>query len=66
MFFKKLVIFFTTFNDGKSKSWHESIIKDVRNLFRLEKLKTQTTDTTIERIWNLFRLEKENEEIKDE
>ena len=43
----------------------ENIIKDVRNLFRLEKLKKETIDTTIKDIRNIFRLEKENEEIKD-
>ena len=36
----------------------ENIIKDVRNLFRLKKLKKETTDTTIKSIRNLFRLEK--------
>ena len=36
----------------------ENIIKCIRNLFRLEKLKKQTTDTTIKGIRNLFRLEK--------
>ena len=43
----------------------ENIIKDVRNLFRLEKLKKKTIDTTIKVIRNLFRLEKENKAIKD-
>ena len=41
----------------------ENIIRDVRNLFRLEKLKTEATDTTIKGIRNLFRLQKQNEEI---
>ena len=40
----------------------EKIIKDIRNLFRLEKLKI---DITIKDIINLFRLEKENKAIKD-
>ena len=35
----------------------ENIIKDVRNLFRLEILKKETTDATIKDIRNLFRLE---------
>ena len=39
----------------------EKIIKVVRNLFRLEELKEETTDTSIKDIRNLFRLEKENE-----
>ena len=43
----------------------ENIIKDVRNLFRLEKLKKETIDTIIKDIGNLFRLEKENKAIKD-
>ena len=40
-------------------------IKYVRNLFRLEKLKKETIDTTIKDTRNLFRLEKENKAIKD-
>ena len=43
----------------------ENIIKDVRNLFRLEKLKKETIDTTIKNTKNIFRLEKENKVIKD-
>ena len=43
----------------------EHVIKDVRNHFRLKKLKKETTDTTIRSKRNHFRLEKENEEIKD-
>ena len=46
----------------------ENIIKDIRNLFRLEnqkKTKNKTTDTTIKGIRSLFKVEKENEEIKD-
>ena len=39
----------------------ENIIKEERNLFRLEKLKKETIDNTIKDI----RLEKENKEIKD-
>ena len=42
---------------------NEDIIKDVRNLFRLEKVKTETTDTTIKSIRNLFRLEKEIKQL---
>ena len=37
----------------------ENIIKHVRNLFRLEKLKKETNDTTIKDIRNIFRLKKE-------
>ena len=39
--------------------------KDVRNIFRLEKLKEEKIDTPIKDIRNLFRLEKVNESIKD-
>ena len=42
----------------------ENIIKDIRNLSRLENLKKETTDTTIKDIRNLFKLEKENKTIK--
>ena len=38
----------------------EYIIKDVRNLFRLEKLKKETTKTTIKGKRDIFRLKKEN------
>ena len=34
----------------------ENRIKDVRNLFRLEKIKQETADTTIKDRRNLFRL----------
>ena len=40
-------------------------MKDIRNLFKLEKLKQETTYTTNNNIKNLFRLEKENKAIKD-
>ena len=43
----------------------ENIIKDVRNLFRLEKVKKEIIDTTIKDIRNIFLLEKENKVIKD-
>ena len=43
----------------------ENIIKDVKNLFRLEKLKDETINTSIKDIRNLFRIEKENKAIKD-
>ena len=41
----------------------ENLIKDVRNLFRLEQL--IPTDAIIKAMRNLFRQEKENKEIKD-
>ena len=40
----------------------ENIIKDIRNLFRLEK---ELNYTAIKDIRNLFRLEKETKAIKD-
>ena len=43
----------------------ENIIKDVRNLFRLKKLKQETIATTIIDIRNPFRLERENKAIRD-
>ena len=43
----------------------ENTIKDVRNLFRLEKLKKETNNTTVKDIRCLFRLKKENKETKD-
>ena len=42
----------------------ETINEDVRNLYRSEKLKKETTHTTIKGIKNLFRLQKENKAIK--
>ena len=42
----------------------ENIIKDVRNLFRLERLKRETTDITIKDIRNLLKPEKENKVIE--
>ena len=43
----------------------ESIIKDGRIPFRLEKVKIEPTDTANKDIKYLFRLEKENKAIKD-
>ena len=43
----------------------ENWIRDVRNLFRLEKVKKETTDTTLKGIKNFCRPETEKEEIKD-
>ena len=40
----------------------ENIIKDVRYLFRLEKLKKETIDTTVKDIRNIFSQEKENKQ----
>ena len=63
----------------KDKEIEESMIKDVRNLFRLKKivyttiknvrnlfrLKKVIDDTTVRVRRNLFKLKKENETIKD-
>ena len=46
----------------KDKKIEDDIVKDARNLFRLEK---EIDDTTIKDIRNVFRLRKENEAIKD-
>ena len=43
----------------------ENRIRDVRNLFKLEKVKKETIDTTFKGIKNFFRPETEKEEIKD-
>ena len=43
----------------------ENRIRDVRNLFRLEKVKKETIDTTLKGIKNFCRPETEKEEIKD-
>ena len=44
----------------------ENIVKDKRILFRWEKLKKETTDTTIKYKRNHFRVEKENKALKTE
>ena len=46
------------------KNIEENIIKDVRNLFRLKKLKKETKEAAIKGIRNLFRLKKVNKTIK--
>ena len=40
----------------EEKNIDENIIKDVRNLFRLNKLKKETNDAAIKGIRNIFRL----------
>ena len=44
----------------------ENINQDLRNIFRLRKVKKETIHTTIKDTRNFFILEKENEEIKTE
>ena len=48
----------------EDKNMEENIIKDVRNLFRLRKLKKETNDAVIKGIRNHFRLKKKKKEIK--
>ena len=53
--------FFTAYNDKKFKAWkqqeiEQSIIKDIRNLFKLKK---EVDDTAIKDVRYLFRLKKE-------
>ena len=55
--------FFSTYNDRKSKPWRKKH-KDVRNLFRLEKLKKKKNDTTIKDIRNIFRPSKKLNKLK--
>ena len=43
----------------------DNIIKYVRNIFRLEKLKNETTDTTMKDRRNYCRVEKEKKVLKD-
>ena len=45
---------------GNSMLEEENVIEDVRNLFRLAKLKRETTDITIKDIGNLFRQNNNN------
>ena len=45
------------------KTWKKTI-KDVKNLFRLNKLGKETNDATIRNIRNVFRLKEENKTIK--
>ena len=42
-----------------------NIVKDVRNLFRLNEIKNEKNDAGIKVIRSLFRLEKKYEAIKD-
>ena len=44
-----------------SRSEEEKIIKDIRNIFRLQK---EQNDTAMKDIRNLFRLKKEWKELK--
>ena len=53
--------FFTTYNDGEDLE-EENIIKDIRNLFRLEK---EQNYTPIKGIGNFFKQEKETKAVND-
>ena len=59
-----LIIFFTIYNDGKFKSWRKKIIKDIRNLFRLEKKTKVIKDIMPEDIKNDFEHEEEENYCK--
>ena len=48
----------------EDKNIEENIIKDVKNLFGLNKLKKETNEAAIKLVRNLFRLKKENKAIK--
>ena len=49
---------------GRENNIEKNIIKDVRNLFRLKKLKKETNDTAIKVIRNLFRLKRKIKQLK--
>ena len=59
-----LIIFFTIYNDGKFKSWRKKIIKDIRNLFRLEKKTKAIKYIMPEDIKNDFEHEEEENYCK--
>ena len=69
-FLKETTFFFKTYTVKNSsleedENIKENIIKDVRNHFKLKKIKKETNDTAAQDIRNLFRLKKENKVIKD-
>ena len=45
------------------KNTEENIIKDVRSLFRLNKVEKETNDAAVKGMRNLFRLEKEKKQL---
>ena len=48
----------------EDKNRVENIIKDIRNIFRLKKLKKEINDDTIKCIRNIFWLKNENKTMK--
>ena len=60
-FLKIIIIFSIKYNNGNLSLEEENIIKDIRNIFRLEK---ELNYTAIKNIRNIFRLEKETKAIK--
>ena len=48
----------------EDKNIEENVIKDVRNLFRLKKIKKETNDAAIKGIRSPFKLKKDNKVIK--
>ena len=62
LFFKKILIFFIIYNNGKLSVEEENIIKDIRNFFFTKKGHNYTK---VKDIRNLFRQEKGTKAIKD-
>ena len=58
------MIFFRTYNNGKSKASRRKIIKDIRNLFRQEKETKAIKDRILRNIKNLFEHEEEENYYK--
>ena len=50
----------------KYRNIKKSIIKDVRNVFRLKKLKKETNYAAIKSVRNLFRLKRKIKQFKTE
>ena len=70
LFFRKNDFFFKRYNEIQGfmniKIWRKkNIVKDVRHIFRLNKLEKETNDAIIKGTRNFFRLEKKKEAIKD-
>ena len=74
--FLKKNFFFMTYNDGKSKTWRRNLfrlkkelnysaIKDIRNLFRLEKETKAINDRMLRDIKNIFEY-KQGENITNQ
>ena len=69
LFFRKNDFFFKRYNEIQGfmniKIWREkNIVKDVRHIFRLNKLEKETNDAIIKGTRNFFRLEKKKKQLK--